>query len=203
MEKLTVKFIQNYLKLILSVIKEEDMRVKIGVVGAGIFGKGVLQAFKQSEYEGVVQLVALADLNKDIVKQREREFKIRGYIDYKEMLKEEELDAIAIVTPDYLHREIALYGAKKGKHIFIEKPLDVTVEGCNEIIEATSENNLLLQVDFHKRFNPPHKMLKHKIEMGKLGEIQYGYMWMEDSIDVPSEMLFNLLGFNSPQLCCD
>ena len=174
------------------------MKVKIGVVGAGTFGKGVLQAFKQSEYEGIAQLVALADLNKDVVKQQEKDFGIRGYTDYKEMLKKEELDAIAIITPDYLHREIALYGAKQGKHIFIEKPLDVTVAGCNEIIEATSESNLLLQVDFHKRFDPPHKMLKHKIEMGKLGEIQYGHMWMEDSIDVPSEWWPNWASKSSP-----
>ena len=163
------------------------MRVRIGVIGAGIFGTGVLQAFKQSEYEGVAQLVAVADIDKDIVKKQEKDFGIKGYTDYEEMLEKEELDAIAIVTPDHLHRKIALNGAKKKKHLFVEKPLDVTVEGCDEIIKAASENNLLLQVDFHKRFDPPHKMLRHEIETGKLGKIQYGYMWMEDSIDVPSE----------------
>jgi len=198
MEKLTVKIIKNYLKLILSVIKEKKMKVKIGVVGADIFGKGVLQAFKQSEYEGIAQLVAVADLNKDIVKQREREFKIRGYIDYEEMLKKEDLDAIAIVTPDYLHREIALSCVKHGKHLFIEKPLDVTVEGCDEMVKAASKNNLLLQVDFHKRFDPPHKMLKDEIQMGKLGKIQYGYMWMEDTIEVPSEWWPNWASNSSP-----
>ena len=104
------------------------MRDKIGVISAGIFGKGVLQVFKQSGYEGIAQQVVLADLNKDITEQREREFKIRGYIDYKDMLKNEELDAVAIVTPDHLHREIALYAAQKGINLFIEKPLDVTVE---------------------------------------------------------------------------
>lgn len=174
------------------------MRVRIGVIGAGIFGTGVLQAFKQSEYEGVAQLVAVADIDKDIVKKQEKDFGIKGYTDYEEMLEKEELDAIAIVTPDHLHRKIALNGAKKKKHLFVEKPLDVTVEGCDEIIKAASENNLLLQVDFHKRFDPPHKMLRHEIETGKLGKIQYGYMWMEDSIDVPSEWWPNWASKSSP-----
>jgi predicted dehydrogenase len=163
------------------------MKSKIGVIGAGIFGKGLLQAFKQSEYEGIAQIIAFADLNTDIVKQHEKAFGIRGYTDYQEMLERENLDAIAIATPDHLHREIAVNVAKKKKHLFVEKPLDITSEGCNEIIEIASESNLLLQVDFHKRFDAPHKMLKHNIAMGKFGTIQYGYMWMEDTIDVPSE----------------
>jgi predicted dehydrogenase len=174
------------------------MKVKIGVIGAGIFGKGVLQAFKQSEYDGIAQLVALSDLDKNKVGYAEKEFKIRGYIDYKEMLKNEKLDAVAIVTPDHLHREIAIYAAKQRINLFIEKPLDISVEGCDEIIEIASKNDLLLQVDFHKRFDPPHKMLKRDIINNKLGKIQYGYMWMEDSIDVPSEWWPNWASKSSP-----
>lgn len=174
------------------------MRVKIGVIGAGIFGKGVLQAFKQSEYHGTAKLVALADLNQNLVKQREKEFNIRGYTDYREMLKKEELDGVAIVTPDHLHREIALDAAKKGINLFVEKPLDVTVDGCNEIIDEAYKNNLLLQVDFHKRFDPPHKMLKKDIQMNRLGKILYGYMWMEDTIEVPSEWWPNWASKSSP-----
>jgi predicted dehydrogenase len=60
------------------------MKVKIGVVGAGIFGRALLQAFKQSEYEGIVQLIAVSDLNKDLITQHEQFFGIRGYIDYQE-----------------------------------------------------------------------------------------------------------------------
>lgn len=163
------------------------MQIKIGTIGAGIYGRSVLQAFKQAEYEGLAHLIAVADINKDRVKQQERDFGIKGYTDYKKMLEKEDLDAIAIATPDHLHRKIALDVAKQGKHIFIEKPLDVTIKGCDEIIKITSENNLLLQVDFHKRFDAPHKMLKNEIQIGKLGKIQYGYMWMEDTIEVPSE----------------
>jgi hypothetical protein len=49
-----------------------------------------------------------------------------------------------------------LIAANQGKHILVEKPLDVTVEGCEEIIKTAKKNNVLLQVDFHKRFDPDH-----------------------------------------------
>jgi len=49
-----------------------------------------------------------------------------------------------------------VYAAKAGKHIFVEKPMDVTVEGCLEMIDVCRKNNVFLQVDFHKRFDPFH-----------------------------------------------
>mgnify|MGYP001114694088 FL=1 len=163
------------------------MVVRVAVIGGGKFGTNHLKTFKQLEYMGRAELVALADINPKVLEEQCKAFEVKGYTSYREMLDKEELDAVTVVTPDHLHREIAVHVAETGKHILVEKPLDVTVEGCTEIIEAASGNNLLLQVDFHKRFDPDHVALKKAIEDGKLGNIEYGYAWMEDTIEIPSK----------------
>ncbi|PIP16532.1 MAG: oxidoreductase, partial [bacterium (Candidatus Ratteibacteria) CG23_combo_of_CG06-09_8_20_14_all_48_7] len=103
------------------------------------------------------------------------------------MLAEEELDAVSIATPDFAHRQVALDAIKAKKHVLIEKPLDITVEGCQEIISAAEENRVFLQVDFHKRFDPYHQETERLVRKGVFGEIQYGYVHMEDTIVVPRD----------------
>ena len=172
--------------------------LKLGVIGVGKYGYQVLQAFQQAEYEGLAELIAIADINEERLKQRMTEFGVKGYVDYKEMLNNEQLDAIAIATPDHLHRESAVYAAQQGIHLLVEKPLDITTEGCDEIIDAANKAEVLLQVDFHKRFDPPHVVLKQEIQDGILGDILYGYMWMEDTIEVPSEWFPTWASHSSP-----
>lgn len=163
------------------------MVIRLGVIGGGKFGVNHLRAFKQAEYTQQAKLVALADVNSQLLEERKREFGMKGYIDYKEMLDKEDLDAVSIATPDHLHREIAITAINRGQHVLIEKPLDITVEGCEEIIIAARKNKVLAQVDFHKRFDQAHLELKREVDEGKLGKIEYGYVHMEDRIEVPTE----------------
>jgi predicted dehydrogenase len=100
------------------------------------------------------------------------------------MLAQEDLEAVSIVTPDHLHREIALAALAAGKHVLVEKPLDTTVGGCQEIIAAARDRGRLLMVDFHKRYDPYHTGMRQMIAAGKLGHIEYGYAHMEDRIEV-------------------
>ena len=174
------------------------MKARFGIVGAGIHGTKMLKAFSFVHKRGDIELVAIADINEEVVIQQAKEFNIKGYSDYKEMLKKENLDAIAIVTPDFLHREITLEAAKYGVHILVEKPLDTSSKGSLDMIRAARENNVMLFVDFHKRFDLAHIKLKEDIKKGKLGKIQYGYVHMEDKIIVPSVMLKNWVQYSSP-----
>ena len=162
------------------------MQVRVGVVGGGVYGTNILKAYSNAARRGDIELVAFADIKEEVVEQQERAFDIKGYLDYREMFKRENLDAVAIVTPDHLHREIAIDAATCGIHMHVQKPLDVTAKGAKEIVQAANENSVLLYVDFHKRFDPAHILLKQSIQKGKLGKIQYGYVWMEDAITVPS-----------------
>lgn len=162
------------------------MKPRIGVIGGGIYGGKMLSVYYDAHKQGEIELVCLADINEKILKEHENNFGIKGYTNYKKMIKKENLDGVAIVTPDHLHREIAIEIANQGIHMLVQKPLDVTMTGAVEMVKAAKENNVLLYVDFHKRFDPIYIQLKKDIEQGKMGKVQYGYIWAENRIVVPS-----------------
>ncbi len=163
------------------------MKPRLAVVGGGKFGLMHLRAYKQLEREGRAELVGLADINEDLLAQRREEFGVRTYTDYRELIEKERPDGVSVVTPDHLHREIGLFVLGTGCHVLIEKPLDVTVEGCRQLMEKAAEKERILMVDFHKRYDPYHEELRAQVQAGKLGEVLYGYAHMEDRIQVPRD----------------
>lgn len=171
---------------------------RLGVIGGGKFGYNHLLAFKQLERTGRAALVALADLNPDVLQARKEEFGVEGYPDFASMLAEADLDAVSIATPDHLHRAAALAAIEAGKHTLVEKPLDLTVEGCREICEKAQESGILLQVDFHKRYDPDHRVMARRVRNGDLGEILYGHACMEDRIEVPAKWFPHWAPHSSP-----
>jgi len=163
------------------------MAIRIGVVGGGIFGEMHLQAFSQCQHQRRCELVALADLNEELLARQQRKYRVKTYTDFKAMLAGEKLDGVSVVTPDPTHLPIVLASLEAGCHVLVEKPMDVTALGCEKMIAAAQKADRLLQVDFHKRFDPYHAAMKQAIESGKLGEPLYGYAWMEDRIEVPRD----------------
>jgi len=163
------------------------MAIRTGVVGGGIFGEVHLQAFSQCQRQKRCELVALADLNEDVLARHRRRYGVKTYTDYKAMLAAEKLDGVSVVTPDPMHLPMVLAALEAGCHVLVEKPMDVTVQGCEQMIAAAQKADRLLQVDFHKRFDPYHIALKQSIASGKLGTPLYGYAWMEDRIEVPRD----------------
>ncbi|MCD6408576.1 Gfo/Idh/MocA family oxidoreductase [bacterium] len=172
--------------------------IKLGVIGTGKFGTNILNTFKQLEREGRCKLVAICDINPEVLEKQTKTYNVPGYLDYKEMLEKEEMDGVAIATPDPFHKEPVIYAANLKKHIFVEKPMDITVEGCEEMINECKKNGVFLQVDFHKRFDPFHQQIKKDIEKGKIGKVEYGYAHMEDKIVVPRDWFPNWASKSSP-----
>ncbi len=160
--------------------------VNLGIIGTGRYGTNIIHAFKQLEQQGIAKLVSICDINEEILKEQCERYAVKGYRDCIEMLEKEDIDAVAIATPDHLHREPCVHAARCGKHILVEKPMDITIEGCLEILEVAKKNDVVVQVDFHKRYDPYHQQLCKDIRNGKFGTIEYGYVHMEDRIEVPS-----------------
>ena len=160
---------------------------KIAIIGVGTYGEFHLRAFSEIEREGRAKLVGAADINADLLAKRHAEYGVATFLDYREMIAATDPHAVAIVTPDFLHREIALFCLRAGRHVLAEKPLDVTVEGCREMIAAAEENGRLLQVDFHKRWDPYHRELRQMVARGSLGEVLYGYAHIENRVEVPRD----------------
>lgn len=151
-----------------------------------MYGAQVIKTFDTAHKDGMVEFAAVCDVSQAALDAVHKEYGIKGYTDYKDMIEAERLDGIAIVTPDYLHKEITTYCASKGIHMLVQKPLDTTTAGGQQMVDAANKNDVMLFVDFHKRYDPGHIQLKSDIEAGKLGKLQYGYVCMEDVIMVPS-----------------
>ncbi len=132
--------------------------IKVGVLGAGHLGKIHLRLLQQSEkYE----LVGFYDPFDDNATKVAAEF---GYTKFKNIeTLIDAVDVVDIVTPTLSHFDCAVSAIKKGKHVFIEKPISNTVEEAETIIKLAKEYNVKGQVGHVERFNPAFSAVKNQI----------------------------------------
>jgi len=132
--------------------------LKIGVLGAGHLGKIHLRLLNQSSnYE----LVGFYDPNSENAQKVSVEFGYRKFDTIEELI--ENVDVVDIVTPTLSHYDCAVMAIKKGKHIFLEKPISNTVAEAEHIISLAKEYNVKGQVGHVERFNPAFISVKDKI----------------------------------------
>jgi predicted dehydrogenase len=81
-----------------------------------------------------------------------------------------EFEAVAITTPTFIHRDLAVMAAEAGKHVFLEKPMAITLDECDEIIEAVQRNGVFLQLGFMRRFDLEFAAAYERIQMGEIGQ---------------------------------
>jgi predicted dehydrogenase len=164
--------------------------LKIGIIGAGLYGINHFIALKQREkYFKDVELVGIADI--DPVKRADikARFGVDAYPDHKTMIREARPDGVTVVTPDHLHYALVSDCLDAGLPVLVEKPLSTSLEEAKSMAEKARSKGLLLQVDFHKRFDPYHIDLRLRVQEGELGTIQYGHCWMEDVLRVGTDMI--------------
>lgn len=174
------------------------MAYRIGTIGGGVFGETHIRALTQRARLGNIEFVGLADINSEVRSARAAEYNIDVFADSNELLDVTSPDAVTIATPDHLHRDIVVTCLERGIHVLVEKPMDTDVDGCREMVAAADEAGVLLHVDFMKRHDLYHAELKRIVESGCIGDIQYGYAWMEDRIEVPRDWLPSWASNSSP-----
>ncbi len=162
-------------------------KVKMAIVGAGIWGENHAQIFQAHPF---AQTVAICDMNREKAEAVARRVGIpQVYTDYHEMFAKSGCDAVSVVTPDFLHADIAVAAAQSGKHILIEKPLATTRDDVMRILRAVRENNVRAMVDLHNRWSPPFNATKQALEKGELGQVYSGYFRLNDTKWVATDML--------------
>jgi len=118
------------------------------------------------------RLVALCDADADALHRATEELGVeRSYMDYREAVSSDDVDAVLIVTPTFLHREIACEAAVHGKHVFLEKPMAITVEECHAINAAAGRAGVKLQVGFMRRFDESFVHAKEVLDSGAMGRV--------------------------------
>ena len=161
--------------------------VKMAIIGAGTWGKNHAQIYNAHPF---AETVAICDANLSKAQAVAQELGIpQVYQDYHEMLEKSGCDAVAIVTPDYLHAEMTIACARAKKAVLIEKPLATTREDVQRMVNAIEENGVRVMVDFHNRWSPPFNAAYTAVRAGELGELYSGYFRLNDIKWVATDLL--------------
>lgn len=144
------------------------MTVRWGVIGAG----GI--ADRRTIPEGILgadnaQLVALQDVDEQRLEELEDKYELPTYSTEYDLLNDEAVDAVYIATPNHLHHDQVLAAAEAKKHVLCEKPLALTIENCEEMVEACASAGVKLGINFMMRFHACHKAIKGMVDSGDLG----------------------------------
>ncbi|SMC89907.1 Gfo/Idh/MocA family protein [Sporomusa malonica] len=146
-------------------------RIKFAIAGTGSIVPIHAQAISSIHDASLVAI-----FGKDIAKAQELavKFNCDGYNDYQEMLKRTDIDAVSICTPSGLHAELGIEAALAGKHVVIEKPIDITLEKADALINTCQKQGVKLGVIFQRRYSDGVSVLKSLLDQGKLGKLIFG-----------------------------
>lgn len=146
------------------------------MTGFGIIGCGMISKFHAkaiAEIEGA-ELVACFDLAGDRADALAAEFGGTGYSDLDAMLARKDVDIVTIGSPSGAHMEPCVAAARAGKHVIVEKPLDVTLERCDAMIAACKEAGVKLATIFPSRFHQSSQLMKQAVDAGRFGKLALG-----------------------------
>lgn len=146
------------------------MRARLGIIGCG----RIAQRFhiKNILRSNRAELVALCDTRQDLVEAVAKRYHVpRTYNHSSELLKQEDVDAVVITTPVQSHFELVSSALGAGKHVFVEKPMALSVNECKQIVEIWRTSALCVAVGFMRRFDTGISWSKRVIDEGVLGQL--------------------------------
>lgn len=143
-------------------------KIKVAVAGLGRIGKIHLANLCQNFTD--VEVVAAMDVIADS-KSFADQFQVPAFTDdFDDLLKISDLDAVVICSPTDTHAEYTMRAARAGKHIFCEKPLDLSIERVKEVLGVVDESSVKLMIGFNRRFDPNFLKVRESVLAGKIGE---------------------------------
>src|SRR5688500_12500333 len=153
-----------------------DQKKRVGLIGTGWYGKCDLFRLIQV---APVEVVSLCDVDKkmlseaaDMVAQRQASKKRpRTYTDYREMLKEKDLDIVLVETPDHWHALPMIEAVKSGADVWVQKPIGVDIVEGQAMLAAARKYGRVVQVNTQRRSTPHLEEARDIIQQGKLGKI--------------------------------
>jgi UDP-N-acetyl-2-amino-2-deoxyglucuronate dehydrogenase len=146
--------------------------VRVGTIGMGFIGMFHCDAMISVPE---AHLVAVADVCKTPnLKKAQEKFNCETYENINDLLLRNDIDAVTIGSPSGFHADIAIRAAKKKKHILTEKPIEITLDKCDKMIEAAKANGVKLGVISQHRWDPGMLELKEAVDTGKLGDLVLG-----------------------------
>ena len=145
----------------------EGQELGFGVVGLGM---GRHHCVAVNNAEGA-RLVAVCDVDPERLSPVVDQYQVKGYSSYEELLKDDEIDAVCIATPSGVHAEMGMEAVGAGKHILVEKPVDVVAEKIDQLAAAVRRAGVKAAAIFQSRTTPLYKRMKAAIDEGRLGKL--------------------------------
>lgn len=146
-------------------------QLNIGIIGAGRIGKVHAQSITYNV--PTAKVLGITDVYKEGLQELADKYGIeKVYNDYKEMLADKDIDAVLVCSSTDTHADISIEAAKAGKHIFCEKPVDLTPAKVQAVIDAVAQAGVKLQVGFNRRFDHNFAHVRSLINEGKVGNLE-------------------------------
>ena len=145
--------------------------IRVGVIGYGYWGPNIVRNFSTANG---AQVTMVCDINQQSLKKVKKAFsQVRVTTDCHELIKDPEVDAVAIATPVFTHYELAQKALQEGKSVFVEKPFTYTVAEGEKLIELAEKKNLKIMVDHTFLYTDAVKKIKLLMEDNVLGDLYY------------------------------
>jgi len=140
--------------------------LRTGVIGCGLMGQNHVRNYVEIEN---TELIAICDVNKKTADSIARKYKCKAYHDYKEMLDKEKLDLVSVAVPTFLHKKVGLEVLKRNINMLLEKPISLSLEEADELINASKNSSSKVLVGHIERFNSA--VIEAKNRKRKLGRL--------------------------------
>ena len=143
--------------------------IHVGVIGCG----KIAQVRHLPEYADneEAQIDGVYDLNPERAKEIAEKYGARSYSSYEELLENPEIGAVSVCVANDAHAEITIAALKAGKHVLCEKPMAVTLDQCNAMVETARACGKYLMIGHNQRLAKAHRMAKKLLEKGEIGNI--------------------------------
>lgn len=142
-------------------------KINVGLIGVGRMGWVYAEdlAYRVPQ----ARLAAACDTNPEIEEKVKALGAPKWYADYRDLIEDDAIDAVAIITPTSTHREIIIAAAEAGKAVFCEKPLSISLEEAHEIQRVIDSTGVFFHMGFMRRFDRGYRAAKEKIDRGEIG----------------------------------
>jgi len=150
--------------------------MKFGIVGTGMIAKIHAKALSEIPEAG---LSACFDVVPERARQFAEAFHCKAYTELTAFLDDPDVEIVNICTPSGLHRDAAIPAAESGRHLIIEKPLEISVARCMEIVEAARRNHVVLSGIFPSRFSEASRAIKKASDEKRFGVLSQGSAYVK------------------------
>ncbi len=146
----------------------------------GIIGAGLIADFHAKAIENIsnARLTGICGTNQEKAQKLAEKYKCRVFKNYSEMVRSAEIDIVTIATPSGAHMEPAIEAARFGKHVICEKPLEISLDRIDRMIEAHAAAGTKLGGIFNYRYNDTLKYLKSAVDSGRFGTLTFAAIFV-------------------------